>query len=71
VGHSVAVGAQRHQVRLGIHLSLVLREGLDVVDLDVTVCVILAISLIEVERAYCAGGSVFFFARARFPAFLS
>jgi RNase P/RNase MRP subunit p30 len=33
VGHSVAVGAQGHEVRLEIHLSLVLREELDEVDL--------------------------------------
>ena len=54
----MAVGAQGYQVGLGIHLSLVLKEGLDVVDLDVTLRVILAISLVEVEGAYRAGDSV-------------
>ena len=56
VGHGVAVGAQGHQVRLGIHLALVLGEGLDVVDLDVTVRVVIAVGLVEIEGAHSAGG---------------
>ena len=37
VGHGVAVGAQRDEVRGRVHCSLVFRERLDVVDLDVTI----------------------------------
>ena len=61
MGHGVAVRAQGYQVRLGIHLTLVLREELDMVDQDVTVRVILAINLIEVERAYRADGYVYLY----------
>jgi hypothetical protein len=50
----VAIGTQGYQVRLGIYLSLVLRERLDVVDLDVAVRVVLAIGLVEIEAADCA-----------------
>ena len=61
MGHGVTVGAQGHQVSLGIHLSFVLREGLDVVDLDVAVRVGFAVGLIEVELADRTGGSVYLY----------
>ena len=34
----MAVGAQRHQACLMIHLSLILGQQLDLVDLDVALC---------------------------------
>ena len=34
------------------------------VDLDVTLRVVLAIGLVKVERAYCAGSSVFFYSQS-------
>src|SRR5215208_1555043 len=61
VGHGVAVDVQGHQVRFGIHLPLVLGDGLDVVDLDVAVRVVLAVGLVEVELAHRTGGSVYLY----------
>jgi hypothetical protein len=58
MGHGVTVGAQRHQIRLRIHLPLVLRERLDVVDLDIAISVVLAVGLVEVKLAHGTGGSV-------------
>jgi nitrite reductase/ring-hydroxylating ferredoxin subunit len=58
MGYGVAVGAKRDEVRLGIHLSLVLGARLDVVDLDIAVRVVLAVALVEVKLSHLADRSV-------------
>jgi hypothetical protein len=49
--HPVAVRAEGNQIRGGVHFSLMLREGSDVMDLDVAVCIVSSVGLIEVEAA--------------------
>ena len=64
MGHGVAVGTQWHQVRLGVYLSLVLGEWLDVVDLEVAGRVVLTVGLVEVEAADCACSTVYFYCQS-------
>ncbi len=59
--HPVAVCPEGNQIRGGVHFSLMLRKWSDVMDLDVAVCIVSSVDLIEVEAADLAHRAVYLY----------
>jgi hypothetical protein len=59
--HPVAVRPEGKQIRGGVHFSLMLREESDVMNLDVAVCKVSSVGLIEVGAADLTHHAVYFY----------